>query len=300
MAEIFVPEGSWTFDGEILRIVPGGGKGVHELRRVLGELTIPLAAISGVSFEPARKGGGLQLRLRPGADPLSDVVAGRLTGAADPYRLAVPKERTGAAEYLAEEVRAALQLERAPGGPCETYLLPGPAVPVSASAGDGTVSFDGERIHLEWTLFAKSVKEKAGPQTFPLAEVAGVEWTPLAGAGYGSLRFRLKNGPAPKAPDEDPHCLAWGIQRYGGTTALVAAAVRARLAQRAAEPAALPAAPEDDREALARRVAELESHDTIIRRLGELGELHRSGVLTDEEFGTAKRALLRRLEDPAG
>lgn len=293
MAEIFVPDGAWTFDGETLRIVPGGGKGVHELRRALGELAVPLLAIASVSFEPARKGGSLQLRLRPGADPLSDVVAGRLTGSADPYRLAVPKERVGAAEYLAEEVRAALRLEQVPTGPCESYLLPGPAVPVSASAGDGTVTFDGERIHLEWTLFAKSVKEKAGPQTFTLAEVASVEWTPLAGAGYGSLRFRLRNGAPAKGPDEDLHCLAWGIQRYGGTTALVAAAVRARLAQRPALPAA---EPDDEREALRRRVAELESHDTIIRRLGELGELHRSGVLTDEEFSAAKRSLLRRLE----
>ncbi|MFC0860966.1 SHOCT domain-containing protein [Sphaerimonospora cavernae] len=46
MAEIFVSDGSWTFDGEHLRIVPGSGKDVHELRKVLGELMVPLEAIA--------------------------------------------------------------------------------------------------------------------------------------------------------------------------------------------------------------------------------------------------------------
>jgi hypothetical protein len=31
----------------------------------------------------------------------------------------------------------------------------------------------------------------------------------------------------------------------------------------------------------------------MLRRLRELGELHRAGVLTDEEFTAAKQALLR-------
>ncbi len=36
-------------------------------------------------------------------------------------------------------------------------------------------------------------------------------------------------------------------------------------------------------------------HDTLLRRLRELGELHRAGVLTDEEFSTAKQAVLRNM-----
>ncbi|GGK99920.1 hypothetical protein Sme01_37570 [Sphaerisporangium melleum] len=297
MAEILVPDGSWTFDGETLRIAPGGDKGVHELRRVLGEVTIPLAAIAGVSFESSRKGGGLQVRLRQGADPLTDVVAGRLLGAVDPYRLTIPRERAGAAEYLAEEVRTSLLLEQVPTGPSERYLLPGPAVPVSAHAGDGSVSFDGERVHLEWTLFASSAKEAAGPQTLLLAELSGVEWAPQSGVGYGRLRFHLKGRTPVKKPEQDPHCLSWGVQRYGGTTALVAAAVLARL-PKDQEPSALTAPPSGDHDALLRRVAELESHDTLIRRLTELGELHRSGVLTDEEFTAAKHLLLHPQAPP--
>ncbi|MFI6321977.1 DUF4429 domain-containing protein [Nonomuraea sp. NPDC050556] len=281
MAEMITPDGSWAFNGEVLRIVPGSGRDVHEVRKVLGEVAIPLEAIATATFEPARKGGHLRLRLRKGADPLTDAVAGALTAPADPYRLAVPKGSTGAAEYFADEVRDTLQLWQTPGGPCETYLLPGPSAPVSATAGDGTVTFDGERVRLEWTLFASSAKEKAGPQEFAIADLTGVEWTPLAGAGYGSLRFRVKGEGAAKQAQEDPHCLSWGIQKFGGTTALVAAAVLARLPKDKDQPA-VEAAPQADQ-------------DVIIRRLGELGELHRSGVLTDEEFVNAKQAILRRL-----
>ncbi|WP_055483056.1 DUF4429 domain-containing protein [Sphaerimonospora mesophila] len=288
MAEIVVSDGSWTFDGERLRIVPGSGKDVHELRKVLGELVIPLQAIAGAAFEPARKGGHLRLRLRKGADPLTEAVAGGLGAPADPYRLAVPKDRTGAAEYLADEIRDSLQIWQTPSDPCDGFLLPGPAVPVSASAGDGVVSFDGERVRIEWTLFAKSVKESAGPQEFPLADLAGVEWKPQSGLGYGSLRFRLKGAGPGGPPENDPRCLSWGVQRFGGTTALVAAAVLARLPRETKEPLPLPPPAADGHEAP-------DDHDVLIRRLTELGELHRSGVLTDEEFRTAKQAVLRRL-----
>jgi hypothetical protein len=34
-------------------------------------------------------------------------------------------------------------------------------------------------------------------------------------------------------------------------------------------------------------------HDVLLRRLRELGQLHRDGVLTDEEFARAKAAVLK-------
>ncbi|MEU1883384.1 DUF4429 domain-containing protein [Streptosporangium sp. NPDC020072] len=297
MAEIFVPDGSWTFDGETLRIVPGGDKNIHELRKLVGELTIPLAAISSVSFEPARKGGNLQLRLRPGTDPLTDVAAGRLTDPADPYRLSIPKDRTGAAGYFADEVRAYLEVGRTPEALPEGFLLPGPAVPISATAGDGTVNFDGHTVWLDWTGFAKTAKQSAGSRMFPLREVTGVEWAPQSGIGYGRLRFHLSGAPSGKSPEEDPNCISWGVQRYGGSTVLVAAAVLARLPRRTAVAPTPALDPKDEREKLVRRVAELENHDAILRRLGELGELRRSGVLTEDEFTYAKQALLARLNE---
>ncbi|MES4831297.1 SHOCT domain-containing protein, partial [Streptomyces anthocyanicus] len=38
-----------------------------------------------------------------------------------------------------------------------------------------------------------------------------------------------------------------------------------------------------------------DDHDALLRRLRELGDLHRSGVLTDEEFALAKQAVLKRM-----
>ncbi|MYR60645.1 Tat pathway signal sequence domain protein, partial [Streptomyces sp. SID625] len=38
-----------------------------------------------------------------------------------------------------------------------------------------------------------------------------------------------------------------------------------------------------------------DEHDALLRRLRELGELHRSGVLTEEEFALAKQAVLKRM-----
>lgn len=280
MAEITGTDGTWTFNGEILRIVPGSDAKVHEIRRALGDRSIPLEAIAGAAFEAGRKGGHLRLRLRKGADPVYDAAAGGLTAPADPYRLTVPKDRVGAAEYFADELRDLLQVYQVPAGPCESWLLPAPDVPVSATAGDATVSFDGERVRLEWTWLAASGKEAAGNQEFRLADVVGVEWKPLSGVGYGSLRFRLKDEGPPKRPDKDLHCVSWGVQRFGGTTVLVAAAVLPMLSRPAAE---LPAAPSEA------------DQDALLRRLAELGELHKAGVLTEEEFSAAKQALLKRL-----
>lgn len=284
MSEVIGSDGSWRFDGEILRVVPGSTSKVHELRRAVGELEIPLQAIAGVSFEPGRRSGHLRLRLRRGADPLHDAAVSGLAAPADPYRLAVPKERQGAANLLADEVRDLLRVYQVPAGPLDDYLLPVPDVPIAATAGDATVAFDGERVRLAWTWLAEPSKEAAGPQEYRLTDLTGVEWTPVAGMGHGSLRLRVRGGGPDLPPEKDLRCASWGIRKFGGTTALVAAAILSRLPQptpsRAQPPN--PAGPPPD-------------HDAVLRRLTELGELHRSGVLTDEEFTTAKQGILRNL-----
>ncbi|MGP3955975.1 DUF4429 domain-containing protein [Nonomuraea sp. 3N208] len=161
----------------------------------------------------------------------------------------------GAAEYFADEVRDTLTVHQTPTGPCEDYLLPGPDVPITAMAGDGTVFFDGDRVRLEWTGFADDKKEKAGPQEYPLSDISGVEWKPQAGMGYGTLRLRIKGeGPA-KPPQKDKRCVSWGVQRYGGATALVAAAVLARLPRNVPELPPPPSPGADD------------THDAVLRRL---------------------------------
>jgi hypothetical protein len=151
MAEIIQRDGSWAFDGSTVRITPGPHRSVALFRQTYGEVAVPLEAVSGVVYEPERKRGRLRLRLREGSDPLLQATGGRLPDEADPYRLTVDLDRSGVAEYVAEELRQALLLlEQIPKEPATAYLLPGPPVPVSVRSGDGTVSFDGTQVRIDW------------------------------------------------------------------------------------------------------------------------------------------------------
>ncbi|WP_413757371.1 DUF4429 domain-containing protein [Streptomyces sp. MMBL 11-3] len=285
MAEIIQRDGTWTFDGDALRLVPGRDKNVGLLRRSLGELTVPLGALAGISFEQGKRTGRLRLRLRDGADPLLQATGGRLVDSADPYQLTVESDRYGVAEYFVDEIRNALLLDEVPATPVDRYLLPGPAVPLSVSAGDGTASFDGERVRLEWNWKTEEAKAAAGTRTLALAEIRSVEWQPSVGLENGHLRFTVRGAPTKAPPKYDPNAVElWGFKK-DPLMALVAAAVQARLPHPSAPPAQ-DAAPKQ-------LAAAGPDHDALLRRLRELGDLHRSGVLTDEEFTMAKRALLK-------
>ncbi|MFE7964560.1 DUF4429 domain-containing protein [Streptomyces cellulosae] len=296
MAEIIQKDGTWTFDGETLRLTPGRDKNVGLLRRTLGELAVPLEALAGISLEQGKKAGRLRLRLRDGADPLLHATGGRLTEPHDPYQLVVESDRYGVAEYFTEEVRTALLLEQTPSGPVTAYLLPGPPLPLSVSAGDSTVSFDGERVRLEWNWKTEDAKAAAGPRTLAVADLEGVEWQPAAGLENGHLRFLVRHAPTKAPAKYDPNAVElWGFKK-DPLMALVAAAVQARLPHPSAPAAPAlegPRAPETDRTAPPDRAED--DHDALLRRLRELGELHRSGVLTDEEFTLAKQAILKRM-----
>jgi hypothetical protein len=289
MAEIIQKDGTWTFDGDALRLTPGRDKNVSLLRKTLGELTVPLGALAGISLEQGKKSGRLRLRLRDGADPLLQATGGKLAEPNDPYQLTVESDRYGVAEYVVDEVRDALLLDRVPADPVDGYLLPGPSVPLSVSAGDGTASFDGEHVRLEWNWKTEDSKSAAGARSLALADLTSVEWHPAVGLENGYLRFTVRGAETKAPPKYDPNSVElWGFKK-DPLMALVAAAVQARLphptaspeaAQAAERPAAI--APEDD-------------HDALLRRLRELGDLHKSGILTDEEFATAKRAVLKRM-----
>ncbi|MCX5090440.1 DUF4429 domain-containing protein [Streptomyces sp. NBC_00365] len=289
MAEIIQKDGTWTFDGDALRLTPGRDKNVSLLRKTLGELTVPLGALAGISFEQGKKSGRLRLRLRDGADPLLQATGGKLAEPNDPYQLTVESDRYGVAEYVVDEVRDALLLDRVPADPVDGYLLPGPSVPLSVSAGDGTASFDGERVRLEWNWKTEDSKSAAGTRSLALTDLTTVEWHPAVGLENGYLRFTVRGAETKAPPKYDPNSVElWGFKK-DPLMALVAAAVQARLphptaspqaTQSAERPAAI--APEDD-------------HDALLRRLRELGDLHKSGVLTDEEFALAKQAVLKRM-----
>ncbi|WP_327403888.1 DUF4429 domain-containing protein [Streptomyces sp. NBC_01288] len=292
MAEIIQKDGTWIFDGDALRLTPGRDKNVGLFRKTLGELVVPLGALAGVSFEQGRKSGRLRLRLRDGADPLLHATGGRLTEGDDPYQLPVESDRYGVAEYFVDEVRNALLLDQVPADPVDTYLLPGPAVPLSVSAGDGTASFDGERVRLEWNWKTEDAKSAAGARTLAVTDLVGVEWRPSAGLENGYIRFSVRHAPTKAPPKYDPNSVElWGF-RKDPLMALVAAAVQARLPHPAAETDVRPERPEPVRQLAA---ATEDGHDALLRRLRELGELHRDGVLTDEEFALAKQAVLKRM-----
>ncbi|MFF4034125.1 DUF4429 domain-containing protein [Streptomyces sviceus] len=296
MAEILQRDGTWVFDGDALRLTPGRDKSVGLLRRTLGELVVPLGALAGISLEQGKKSGRLRLRLRDGADPLLHATGGRLSEPHDPYQLTVESDRYGVAEYFVDEVRGALLLDEVPTDPVTAYLLPGPAVPLSVSAGDGTAAFDGERIRLEWNWKTEDAKASAGPRTLALADVAAVEWQPAVGLENGHLRFTVRHAPTKAPPKYDPNAVElWGFKK-DPLMALVAAAVQARLPHPARAAALdVPANKGLRPETPSSPVAAEDGHDALLRRLRELGELHRTGVLTDEEFTMAKQAILRRM-----
>ncbi|CAM5464126.1 DUF4429 domain-containing protein [Streptomyces canus] len=297
MAEIIQRDGTWAFDGTTVRITPGLHRSVPLFRQTYGEVAVPLEAISGVAFEPERKRGRLRMRLREGADPLLHATGGRLPDPADPYRLIVDVDRAGVAEYVAEEIRRALLLDQIPKEPTKTYLLPGPPVPVSVRSCDGTVSFDGTRVRIDWADTSDRVKRATGPRIIDVGDLVQVEWLPNSGYEDGFMRFVTRETSFSKLPPEkDPYALdLWGSTRRDLLTALVATAVTARLPH----PSTRGDLAYDDEGAHRPRLAAAavpppaDHHDVLLRRLRELGELHRDGVLTDEEFAMTKAAVLR-------
>ncbi|MEZ0111857.1 hypothetical protein ABH920_005875 [Catenulispora sp. EB89] len=295
MAELIGKNGTWTFDGDVVRIVPGHEKDVARLRSALGEVAVPLEALTGVAFEAGKKAkngaGRIRLRLRVGADPLLQACDGRLSDEADPYQLDVPVERGGVAEYFADEVRDALSVARIPAEPTDRYLIAPPPVPISATGNDGTASFDGDTVRLEWGWLADGKKRTAGNRTWSLAALESVEWRPAVGMDWGWIRFRVRGDAGIVSPNPrlDPNCLAlWGTKKESGNSAVLAAAIVGRMPHPNASPEtpalAAPAAP-----------AAASDHDALLRRLRELGDLHRDGILTDEEFATAKQAVLKQM-----
>lgn len=300
MAEIIQRDGTWAFDGSTVRITPGLHRSVPLFRQTYGEIAVPLEAVSGIVYEPERKRGRLRLRLREGADPLLQATGGRLPDAADPYRLTVDIDRTGVAEYVAEEIRHALLLDQIPKEPAKAFLLAGPPVPVSVRSSDGTISFDGAQVRIDWADTSDRVKRATGPRIIAVGDLVQVEWLPNSGYEDGFLRFVTRETVFSKLPPEkDPFALdLWGSARRDLLTALVAAAVTARLPHpslRAGEhvdrPPQLTASAAGPVPATVPPQAD--HHDVLLRRLRELGELHRDGVLTDEEFAATKAAVLR-------
>ncbi|MEV5345279.1 DUF4429 domain-containing protein [Streptomyces achromogenes] len=271
----------WEFESDSVLIRYERGIRTPKLFQALGERRIPLAAVEGVTLGPGRRGTvALCLRPRPGADPLMDAADGQLKEGSDPYRLVLPAERETLAEYYADELKGLLT----ESGPADRQLVAAPEAPRQFKAYDGKASFDGTSVQFRWSWTgASSTKWKAGDQSFAVAELSGVEWrSPEVFEGHLRLIRRSAGPAAPAQPDQDPAAVVFGLG-YGPVheslpfAAAVLAAVRAR--------GPVPAIP-----APARR-----DPADIAERIRHLGELHRAGLVTDEEFSTKKAELLAEL-----
>ncbi|MEU6381293.1 DUF4429 domain-containing protein [Streptomyces sp. NPDC046909] len=278
---------AWEFESDSVRIRYERGIRTPKLFQSLGERRIPLTALAGVTLTPGKRGTVvLRAEPRPGADPLMEAAAGQLKDGCDPYRLVLPAEREVLAEYYADELRA--QLERVSsddGEPAERFLVPAPEVPLSFKAYDGKAAFDGKTVRFRWFWTgASSAKWKAGDQSFPVADLSGVEWrSPEVFEGHLRLIRRDGGVEQPAQADQDPAAVVFGLG-YGPVHESLPFAAAVLAAVRSHGPVA----------AVSAGAARRDPAD-IAERIRHLGELHQAGLVTDEEFSVKKAELLAEL-----
>ncbi|MHB9862118.1 DUF4429 domain-containing protein [Streptomyces sp. YIM S03343] len=282
---------AWEFQSDSVLIRYERGIRTPKLFQALGERRIPLKALQGVTLTPGKRGTVvLHAEPRPGADPLMDAADGQLKEGSDPYRLVLPAEHETLAGRCADELRALLT----ESGPAERHLVAPPDSPRQFKAYDAKVSFDGKAVSFRWFWTgASSAKWKAGDQTFRVADLTGVEWrSPELFEGHLRLIRRdgghgngngSAEGNGTRQPDQDPAAVVFGLG-YGPVheslpfAAAVLAAVRS---SGAPATAMIPAARRDPAD--------------IAERIRHLDELHRAGLVTDEEFSVKKAELLAEL-----
>ncbi|WP_327367248.1 DUF4429 domain-containing protein [Streptomyces sp. NBC_01217] len=299
---------TWEFDTDSVLIRFERGIRTPRLFQSLRERRVPYAALSSVTLTPGKR-GTVVLRAvpRPGADPLLEAAAGQLKDGCDPYRLVLPAERETLAEYYADELRALLGPDAAQSA--DRFLVATPEAPMQFKAYDGRAGFDGDRISFRWFWTgASTAKWKAGDQTFPVTELSGVEWrSPEAFEGY--LRLLPRNPettapgavaagteavrgappvtPHPARPDQDPAAVVFGLG-YGPVHESLPFAAAVLESVRRKQPA--PATPAAVLAGAGRR-----DPADIAERIRHLGELHRAGLVTDDEFTAKKAQLLAEL-----
>ncbi|WP_445400799.1 DUF4429 domain-containing protein [Streptomyces sp. LE64] len=278
---------AWEFASDSVHIRFERGIRTPKLFQALGERRVPHEAISAVALSPGKRGTVvLHAVPRPGADPLMDAAAGQLREGSDPYRLVLPAERADLAEYYADELRPLLT-HRTAEEPLDHHLVEPPEAPLSFKAYDGKATFDGSTVFYRWSWTgASSAKWKAGDQRFPVADLSGVEWrSPELFEGH--LRLLRRDVPQPPAQaDQDPGALVFGLG-YGPVHESLPFAASVLAAVRSTGPAGATGAPHSPG---GRR-----DPADIADRIRHLGELHRAGLVTDDEFLSKKAELLAEL-----
>lgn len=231
----------WEFEPDAVVIRYSRSVRGARLLQALGELTVPHQALRDVELTEGRRGTAV-LRAVPwhGADPLIDAADGQLRETADPYRLVLPEHNRVLGEFYRDELLAAIGATGRTEPP-DRYLVAAPPVPRSFKAYDAKAFFDGRTVTFRWFWTgASTAKWKAGDQSFPLDQLAGVDWRSPEMA-HGHLRL-LRKGPgspgqAPPDPpgeaDQDPAAVVLGLG-YGPVheslpfAAAVLAAIRTR------------------------------------------------------------------------
>lgn len=276
---------TWEFEHDAVVIRFERGIRTPKLLNALRERRVPHEALASVTLAPGKRGTVvLHAQPRPGADPLMEAAAGQLKDGSDPYRLVLPAERETLAEYYRDELRAAIAPYQ-DMGPADGFLVAAPEGPQSFKAYDGKASFDGKaEIGFRWFWTgASSEKWKAGDQTFRVRELSGVEWrSPEIMDGYLRLVRRDGLDTRPVQPDHDPASVVFGLG-YGPVHESLpfAAAVLAAVRGASERVPAVTARPRDPA--------------GVAERIRHLGELHRAGLVTDEEFSAKKAELLAEL-----
>jgi hypothetical protein len=314
---------TWEFDTDSVLIRFERGIRTPRLFQSLRERRVPHAALSSVTLTPGKR-GTVVLRAvpRPGADPLVEAAAGQLKDGCDPYRLVLPAERETLAEYYADELRARLGPDAAE--PADRFLVAAPEAPMQFKAYDGRAGFDGHRVSFRWFWTgASTAKWKAGDQTFPVSELSGVEWrspeafegylrlvprgleTAVQGLGAGESEGPARSGgssmvaepgtahgPQQMAArtaraDQDPAAVIFGLGYGPVHESLPFAAAVLESVRRNHSAVATPAA-------VLAGAGRRDPAD-IAERIRHLGELHRAGLVTDDEFSAKKAQLLAEL-----
>ncbi|GAA0978830.1 MULTISPECIES: DUF4429 domain-containing protein [Nocardiopsidaceae] len=298
MEELRGHHGTWRIDDETVRIRFESGRKVPTLLKSLGSCTVPLAAVREVDFDRGDRKHGWRLRLglADGADPYAALgFPGR--DSSTPLLLTGPHDTELVAEYLSEQIASSARYagETLAGelDPRQVALGLVGKPPLQVRTAEGSASFDGARVRLQWDgWLASTAKEKEKARDYRLSEVLEAEWRPPVDVTEGHLRIVLRGVTLPGATElaNDFFTLASHGTKGSEETLLMAATLNAHI--RAADvpgegPAALGAG--------AGPQADDGGGEAVFATIRELGRLHSEGLLTDEEFSAKKAQLLDRL-----
>ncbi|MCQ0022577.1 DUF4429 domain-containing protein [Streptomyces somaliensis DSM 40738] len=279
---------TWEFETDAVLIRFERGIRAPKLFQTLRERRVPHRALESVTLSPGKRGTVvLHAVPRAGADPLMAAADGQLKEGCDPYRLVLPVERGTLAEHHADELRACLGPER--GEPAERFLVAAPEPPLHFKAYDGKASFDGRNVSFRWFWTgASTAKWKAGDQSFAVSDLCGVQWRSPDGPDGtdGHLRLVRRGVDAePAQPDQDPAAVVFGLGYGPVHESLPFAAAVLQAVRHADRPVPVPVPVGAGRRDPA----------DIADRIRHLGDLHRAGLVTDDEFTAKKAELLAEL-----